>query len=127
MITRRAFAPIAVAMGLCSCPAMSETISPVLPEIVLTHSDDSLMIEGVVSGTGPAQVTATLSIEHEGSGGRMKTSQSRELDLTTGASRLPVASTGLNFGEGSLLSVDLVVTIGDTIIAESRVTIGERD
>lgn len=127
MITRRFFAPLAVAMGLFTGPAMSEPISPVIPEILLTPSEETLMVEGVVSGTGPAEVTATLSIEHEGSGGRMTTRQSRTIDLVAGSSRLPVASTGLNFGDGSRLSVDLVVMIGDTIIAQSRVTVGKSD
>ncbi|MFP4295820.1 MAG: curli-like amyloid fiber formation chaperone CsgH [Halothiobacillaceae bacterium] len=97
---------------------------PVIPEILLTPSEGALTIEGVVSGTGPAEVTATLSIKHRGSGGQMSTRQSRDLSLTADASRLPVASTGLNFGEGSHLSVDLVVTVGDTVVAQTGVTIG---
>lgn len=127
MLTRRFFASIALATGLFAGQAMSEDISPVIPEILLTPSDGSLMIEGVVSGTGPGRVTATLSIDHKGSGGHMKTSQSRELDIQAGASRVPVASTGLNFGEGSQLSVDLIITIGDTIVAQSKVRVGVVD
>lgn len=103
---------------------MSESYAPVLPEIMLTHGDGMIRIEGVVSGTGPAEVTATLSISHTGSGGSMTTQQSRSLSLGADDKHVPVASTGINFGPDSYLMVDLSVTFEEVVIAESRVEIG---
>lgn len=103
---------------------MSENYTPVLPEIMLTHADGMIRIEGVVSGTGPAEVTATLSISHRGSGGSMTTQQSRSLTLGADDKHVSVASTGINFGPDSHLMVDLSVTHEEVVIAVSRVEIG---
>lgn len=110
--------------GAIGMPAMSDSISPVLPEILLTHADGMVQINGVVSATGPAEVTATLSISHRGSGGSMTTKQSRNLTLSADDRQVSVASTGMNFGPQSHLVVDLTVMQGDAIIAESKVEIG---
>lgn len=110
--------------GLIGLPAMAESIPPVLPEIILTHSDGMIHIEGVVSAIGPAEVTATLTISHKGSSGTMNTQQSRNLTLAALDKRVSVASTGLNFGVESHLVVDLSVMRGDVVIAGSKVEIG---
>ncbi|SEP13652.1 hypothetical protein SAMN04490248_12818 [Salinihabitans flavidus] len=107
--------------------ARSDMPAPVVPEILLTPGDGSIRIEGVVSGTGPADITATLAITHKGSGGNMSTRQSRDISLKAEDFRTPVATTGINFGSGSYLSVDLEVTFDDKVIAETHTVIGWED
>lgn len=120
----RLIAAASLITGLTGLPAMSESYAPVLPEIILTHGDGMIRIEGVVSGTGPAEVTATLSISHRGSGGSMTTEQSRNLTLDAHDTHISVASTAINFSPASHLMVDLYVTYDETVIAKSRVEIG---
>lgn len=120
----RLISAVALVTGLMGLPAMSESYTPVLPEIMLTYGDGMIRIEGVVSGTGPAEVTATLSISHNGSGGSMTTQQSRNLSLGAEDKHVSVASTGINFGPDSHLKAELSVTQGEVVIAESRVEIG---
>lgn len=110
--------------GLAGTQALPDTESHVLPEILLEHTVGMVRIEGVVSGTGPADVTATLSIAHRGSGGSMSTQQSRNLSLMADDKQVSIASTAMNFGPESHLVVELSVTRGDVVIAFSKVEIG---
>ncbi len=114
----------AIVAGMIGLPAMADMPSTVLPEIILTHGDGMVQIEGVVSATGPTEVTATLTISHRGSGGTMNTTQSRNLTLSANDKRVSVASTGMNFGVESQLVIDLSVMRGDVVIAGSKVEIG---
>lgn len=123
-VVLRLIAAASFMTGLAGQPAMSESYAPVLPEIMLTHDDGMIRIEGVVSGTGAAEVTATLSIAHRGSGGSMTTEQTRKLTLAADDKHIPVASTAINFGPTSHLLVDLSVTYNEFVIAKSRVEIG---
>lgn len=123
----RGLAALTLAATMMTGAAAGQGPAPVLPEIMLSPSDGMVTVEGVVTGTGSAEVTATLSISHQGSGGKMTTRQARDLVLDAGSHRVSVARTALNFGPESALSVDLVVTVGETVVARSRVNIGSGD
>lgn len=86
--------------------------------IELTRLQDSIQIEGVIDG-GTGDVTAKLVILHEGTGGRMNTSQGRKVTLAEGT-RVSVAMTQLNIGPDSTLIIDLVVEAEDGVVAHSQ-------
>lgn len=124
----RALAGIVVACtaagsSVTGAVAQAVPAGPVVSVIELAPGPGSLQIRGSVQGSA-GTVTATLAIAHGGTGGTSTIRQSREVTLDGSAAQ--VASTSINFGEGSHLTVDLVVEAGGTVIARSRTEIGQR-
>ena len=116
-----------IALGMVVAFAMTgaRAQSPVLalPDLTLASEGTVLSVSGRVIGVGRGEVSATLEIEKDDSGGSVKTTQSRNISVSPGSSDV-VASTQVSAQDDLFLNATLTLRAGNVTIGTSSITVG---
>lgn len=96
---------------------------PVIARIDISPRDGGLQVEAMAIATAATAVTGKVSIVKHGPSGNMSINQQRDLTLADGESG-SIGQTGLSFGPGDILMVDIVLSVGEETIASARSTVG---
>jgi hypothetical protein len=113
-----------VAALMCS-KALAEPSITAFLEISIVPHDGMFTVSGKVIGLQPSIVTATLTVDRSDAGGRMKTNQSRKIEVSTGSTDM-VAETTFSVQEGMILNITMSLYDGDVSIGSATTSFGAK-
>ncbi|KAF0676066.1 curli-like amyloid fiber formation chaperone CsgH [Profundibacterium mesophilum] len=120
---RKGFTTLAAAL-IGGAAAAGET-QGLAPLIIFDHSDGMLSIEAVVEGWHETPITAAFTFERQDGSGRMRTRQSREIDLSAGGREI-VATTRVSVTPQAWGSARLVLLENGEEVGRLEREFGER-